>query len=1180
MPAGPGDTTKQTAAVTPLGGVRADFVANLGRRMTELRQHWAAFEQEPDVVRLRDEVRRRLHALATRARLLEFQPMADHLEESERRLDQVASAGAISEEQVAWFHDLFRNLPSMAWTDVIAEPAASLSIPSYRPEVEQTPAPAAPALPTPSPLAPRPPSSFPSDVPEGLPQGTLSAVLVVGNDKLLRALLEGKGSAGASIEAERCDDVSVALDLARALAPDLVVLDFDLEGSGAFVAALAEDPLTEAIPVIAVGSWTHPDQGASLIHLGIAKALPKPVPPDTLRVAAEQALSQGRPLQPPLEPLGDLTVEEVADRLASQLRAGLVRAVRPESRQVKIALGEGTDALAAVWGAVARLRETLTIRSKGEVRFSADGPAGAVPLASWLDDGVEPPPRRRGNREPAAPERVRFEGRKVVVVDDDPAVTWFLSGLLRNAGAFVYEAHDGRRAFEIACRAQPDLVISDVIMPELDGFGLCREIKRDIALRDTPVILLSWKEDMLQRVRELGAKADGYLKKESTAPAILRRVHEVLLPKLRIESRLRTGGEVRGRLDGITGRSLLQLVCTATPDSKLEVRDALHVFDVEVRGGSPQTASRTANDGTFIRGHAALIALLALQSGRFHVAPSSASVRPNLQGDLASLTQPFLARARAAQHLLSGERLVDVLSLGLSLDLIERETFPASARNVIAALQKGVSPYDLVAVHRTPAALLESVLDAAAALGAIDRILGVSGAELLEPETARQLSILTTPDRRPRGATTSIAPKSSMRTEPPPMPAEEKTAAEPAPEPNPFASLMLSDIPPPPAGGATKQAAVARPTPAPEKRPALSEAEESAPTSLTEAVIREVLAPDARRLPSPTPPPMLDASELKPRSIRIEQARIPSLPPDAIVPGVSSTDPPPLPPSEPLAVIDEENRTRESSDRPEPEAQPAQGAATSEPEAAPGPEPLSEHDAAPEPDESAGGRLSDLPVEYEPASDFEIEPRLEASREPWPKHVARTGAAPRKAPRERRPLPRPSTRPARPSAGKGRLLILGALIVVIGWLAWWNLERKAEPPRRLGTTTADSAPIPTQPPAASHTVHALPAVGDVPSAAPASSAPAPNDNSGATIEDLPLPVGSRLPRGSGLVELRTQRPGSTASIDGKEIGTGHVIQAAVAEGEQDILIRWKGGETTVALRVRPDRRTRVTLVPP
>jgi DNA-binding response OmpR family regulator len=78
-------------------------------------------------------------------------------------------------------------------------------------------------------------------------------------------------------------------------------------------------------------------------------------------------------------------------------------------------------------------------------------------------------------------------------------------------------------------------------MPKLDGFSLCHEIKRDVAVRDVPVILLSWKEDLLQRLRELGADADGYLRKEAAASAVVERVREVLHSRARVEERIRAG---------------------------------------------------------------------------------------------------------------------------------------------------------------------------------------------------------------------------------------------------------------------------------------------------------------------------------------------------------------------------------------------------------------------------------------------------------------------------------------------------------------------------------------------------------------------------------------------------------------------------------------------------------------
>ncbi len=250
----------------------------------------------------------------------------------------------------------------------------------------------------------------------------------------------------------------------------------------------------------------------------------------------------------PREPLGDVTVTNLADRLVAEVRRGLVDSVEADGNVLTVPLGDGTDVLAAVWAAVARVRELVTMRSGGKVRFEPGGPEGAIPLAPWT--GAD---RRAGERLPGSRDAqdVSIAGRTIVVVDDDPAVVWFISGLLQAAGAEVLEAHDGDRALELAQNAWPDLVVSDVLMPGLDGYALCREIKRDAAIRDVPVILLSWKEDLLQRMRELGADADGYMRKEATASQVVQRVREVLRPRARVEARIAEGGEVRGRLDGL-----------------------------------------------------------------------------------------------------------------------------------------------------------------------------------------------------------------------------------------------------------------------------------------------------------------------------------------------------------------------------------------------------------------------------------------------------------------------------------------------------------------------------------------------------------------------------------------------------------------------------------------------------
>ena len=106
-------------------------------------------------------------------------------------------------------------------------------------------------------------------------------------------------------------------------------------------------------------------------------------------------------------------------------------------------------------------------------------------------------------------------------------------------------------------------------MPGLDGFALCRELKRDPLLADVPVILISWKEDLLVRMRELASGASGYLRKEASAAQILASVREALRSRGQLEARLAEPGEVRGSLDGTGVVALLRSVRRARPDARI-----------------------------------------------------------------------------------------------------------------------------------------------------------------------------------------------------------------------------------------------------------------------------------------------------------------------------------------------------------------------------------------------------------------------------------------------------------------------------------------------------------------------------------------------------------------------------------------------------------------------------------
>ena len=78
---------------------------------------------------------------------------------------------------------------------------------------------------------------------------------------------------------------------------------------------------------------------------------------------------------------------------------------------------------------------------------------------------------------------------RIVVADDLAANVDLLARLLGREGHTVLTAADGAAAFDLVTRERPDLVISDVMMPGLNGFELCRRIKQDPATRLTPVVL-------------------------------------------------------------------------------------------------------------------------------------------------------------------------------------------------------------------------------------------------------------------------------------------------------------------------------------------------------------------------------------------------------------------------------------------------------------------------------------------------------------------------------------------------------------------------------------------------------------------------------------------------------------------------------------------------------------------
>ncbi|MFB0528209.1 MAG: response regulator [bacterium] len=123
--------------------------------------------------------------------------------------------------------------------------------------------------------------------------------------------------------------------------------------------------------------------------------------------------------------------------------------------------------------------------------------------------------------------------RKILVVDDEKYVVELIRDILESGGYKVIPAYSAKEALEKVYTESPDLILLDILMPKVDGYQVCREIRGDLLLTNIPIIMLTVKGGEIDEIKGLGIGADDYIIKPFRPGVLLARVKMVLKRTLR-----------------------------------------------------------------------------------------------------------------------------------------------------------------------------------------------------------------------------------------------------------------------------------------------------------------------------------------------------------------------------------------------------------------------------------------------------------------------------------------------------------------------------------------------------------------------------------------------------------------------------------------------------------------------
>lgn len=482
--------------------------------------------------------------------------------------------------------------------------------------------------------------------------------------------------------------------------PDLVVVDAGVQNVSwwAALAALQREPQTSAMPVAIYSAASEFDFVPPII-LGACDVLEGT---DVASLASRISFLLGEvSLRPPTaggEPGADAVSRLVAYAERVGLAGGLYLIARGPGEPDGFALFEGgrlgSCSFARLQGEAA-LAAMLGLRAGSYYFQRAAAPAPAspprgnsVPAPGEFLEGLEflePLLEDGGDEESSRPTRI-------VCVDDDPDQLELILFHLRERGFECWTAADGAQGLQAVLDVRPDVVVSDLQMPVLDGWGLLRGIRADHRIADTPVLVLSAAEDFRESLRAASAGAQEYLSKTGFQKHLIDGVRGALCHRWQLETSVVSSGRGKARVELVGARSTLIRMSEVVREGRVIAHDGWSGrLVVSFAAGNIVSAH-----GGSLSGEAALAAFLGMRRGDLSVEPGVEGAA-NLSGPLGASIEAAALRNNAAEaSVLDATLAAGVLGLDTAMFGFYKRYGPPDGKQIAEEIARGVSPRELL----------------------------------------------------------------------------------------------------------------------------------------------------------------------------------------------------------------------------------------------------------------------------------------------------------------------------------------------------------------------------------------------------------------------------------------------------------------------------------------------------